>query len=63
MTRARLACFLVDMDQKPSHGSHVVADGDKDLRKQTTHSADTNSAVRHAPPLTCQYLYAPVVLR
>jgi hypothetical protein len=63
MTQPRLACLLVDMDHKPSHGSRTVVDGDKDLRKQTAHSAGTNSAVRHRPPLICEYLYVPLVLR
>ena len=37
------------MDQKPSHGSHVVVDGDKDLGTETTLSTGADSAVTHEP--------------
>jgi hypothetical protein len=59
----RLVDLVVDMDQKPSHGSDSVADGGQDLRNETAPSAGADSAVRHEPPLMCEYLYAPMVLR
>jgi Domain of unknown function (DUF4062) len=37
------------MDQKPSHGSHVMVDGDNDLGNETTASTGADSAVRYAP--------------
>ena len=52
-----------DKDQKPSHGCRVVTDSAKDLGNETTHSTGANSAVRHDPPLMCEYRHAPVVLR
>src|SRR6516165_1550070 len=37
------------MDHKPSHGSHVAADGGKDLGTETTLSTGANSAVSDDP--------------
>ena len=63
MTPPRLADLVVDMDHKPSHGSHVVTERGKDIGKETTLSTGADSAVRHEPLLTCEYLCAPLVLR
>ena len=58
----RLAGLVVDVDQESSHGSDVVADSGKDLRNETTYSTGADSAVRHEPPLMCEYLYVPLGL-